>query len=70
MRGPWDLRGLEVFKHLTRAVTYQRGTDSVESAATIGRTEFLVELCIECGTCEQNCPTGAVIFVEPDEPVA
>jgi hypothetical protein len=27
-------------QHMTRAVTYQRGADSVELAATIGRTEF------------------------------
>ncbi len=27
-------------RHMTRTVTYQRGTDSVEIAATIGRTEF------------------------------
>ncbi|MGD2145212.1 MAG: 4Fe-4S binding protein [Anaerolineae bacterium] len=25
-------------------------------------------LCIECGTCEQNCPTGAIIWVESEEP--
>ena len=27
-------------QHLTQTVTYRRGTDSVELAATIGRTEF------------------------------
>lgn len=27
-------------RHMTRMVTYQRGGDSVELAATIGRTEF------------------------------
>lgn len=27
-------------KHMTRTVTYERGTDSVELSATIGRTEF------------------------------
>jgi hypothetical protein len=27
-------------RHLTRTVVYQRGTNSVEIAATIGRTEF------------------------------
>ena len=27
-------------KHMTRTVTYERGTDSVELAATVGRTEF------------------------------
>lgn len=27
-------------QHLTRTVTYQRGTDTVELAATIGRTRF------------------------------
>jgi hypothetical protein len=27
-------------QHMTRTVTYQRGADSVELAATIGRTEF------------------------------
>jgi len=27
-------------RHMTRMVTYQRGGDSVEMAATIGRTEF------------------------------
>lgn len=27
-------------RHMTRMVTYQRGSDSVELAATIGRTEF------------------------------
>jgi NAD-dependent dihydropyrimidine dehydrogenase PreA subunit len=25
-------------------------------------------VCIECGTCEENCPSGAIIFVELDEP--
>jgi len=29
---------------------------------------ILVELCVECGTCEQNCPSEAIIFVESDEP--
>jgi len=35
-----------------------------------GETKCLiqVELCIECGTCEQNCPSGAIIFVEQEEP--
>jgi hypothetical protein len=27
-------------KHMTRTVVYERGTDSVELAATVGRTEF------------------------------
>jgi Fe-S-cluster-containing hydrogenase component 2 len=26
-----------------------------------------VALCIECGICEQNCPSGAIIFVEMEE---
>jgi Fe-S-cluster-containing hydrogenase component 2 len=31
------------------------------------KSYILVDLCIECGTCEQNCPSGAIIWVEPEE---
>jgi len=26
----------------------------------------MIDLCIECGTCEQNCPSGAIIWMEED----
>jgi ferredoxin len=28
-----------------------------------------VELCVECGTCERNCPFDAIIFVDEVEEV-
>jgi Fe-S-cluster-containing hydrogenase component 2 len=41
-------------------------SDAIEEGET--KSLILVELCIECGTCEQNCPAGAIIFVDPEEP--
>jgi len=36
------------------------------NAITEGETQshINVEMCIECSTCEQNCPVQAIIFVE------
>jgi Fe-S-cluster-containing hydrogenase component 2 len=27
-----------------------------------------VAMCIECGTCAENCPADAIIFVDDEEP--
>jgi Fe-S-cluster-containing hydrogenase component 2 len=42
-------------------------SDAIEEDETSCR--ILVELCIECGTCEQNCPSGAIIFVESEDAI-
>ena len=26
-----------------------------------------IEICVECGTCEMNCPSEAIIFMDDDE---
>jgi len=37
-----------------------------------GETQSTIDvtLCIECGTCKQNCPFDAIIFVEETEVAA
>jgi ferredoxin len=37
-----------------------------------GETQSIIdaELCVECGTCERNCPFEAIIFVEDTEVAA
>lgn len=39
------------------------------NAITEGETQshINVELCIECSTCEQNCPVQAIVFMEDAE---
>ena len=39
------------------------------NAITEGETQshINVELCIECSTCEQNCPVQAIVFMEESE---
>lgn len=35
-------------------------------AITEGETQSYIDItiCVECGTCERNCPFSAIIFVE------
>jgi len=35
-----------------------------------GETQSIIDaaLCIECGTCERNCPFEGIIFIEDTEP--
>jgi Fe-S-cluster-containing hydrogenase component 2 len=40
-------------------------SDAIEEGET--KCHISVDLCIECGTCEQNCPSGAIIWVELEE---
>jgi Fe-S-cluster-containing hydrogenase component 2 len=40
-------------------------SDAIEEGET--KCWIMVELCIECGTCEMNCPSGAIIWVEVEE---
>jgi Fe-S-cluster-containing hydrogenase component 2 len=39
------------------------------SAITEGETQSHIDvmICIECGTCQINCPSDAIIFVEETE---
>jgi ferredoxin len=41
-------------------------------AITEGETQSIIDpaLCIECGTCQRNCPFDAIIFVEDTEVTA
>jgi Fe-S-cluster-containing hydrogenase component 2 len=41
-------------------------SDAIEEGET--KCLILVDVCIECGTCEQNCPSGAITFVDLEEP--
>ena len=41
--------------------------DAIEEGET--KCEIDPELCIECGTCEENCISEAIIYVEEEEPV-
>ncbi len=38
-------------------------------AITEGDTQSHIDItiCIECGTCERNCPSSAIIFVSDEE---
>jgi Fe-S-cluster-containing hydrogenase component 2 len=40
-------------------------SDAIEEGET--KCRIIIDLCIECGTCEQNCPSGAIIWVEQEE---
>jgi Fe-S-cluster-containing hydrogenase component 2 len=41
-------------------------------AITEGETQSHIDvsICIECGTCESNCPSDAIIFVDEAEAAA
>jgi Fe-S-cluster-containing hydrogenase component 2 len=41
-------------------------SDAIQEGET--KCEIDIDVCIECGTCEENCPSGAIIFVEMEEP--
>jgi ferredoxin len=41
-------------------------TDAIEEGET--KCEIDIDVCIECGTCEENCPAGAIIYVEELDP--
>jgi heterodisulfide reductase subunit A len=40
-------------------------SDAIEELET--KAHINIDLCIECGTCEMNCPSGAIIFLDLDE---
>ncbi len=40
--------------------------DAIEEGES--QCHITVALCIECGTCEQHCPSGAIMFVDLEEP--
>ena len=41
-------------------------------AITEGETQSHIDvnICIECGTCERNCPSDAIIYVDEAEAAA
>jgi ferredoxin len=41
-------------------------SDAIQEGET--KCEIDIDVCIECGMCEENCPSGAIIFVEMEEP--
>jgi NAD-dependent dihydropyrimidine dehydrogenase PreA subunit len=40
-------------------------SDAIEEGET--KCVIDIDVCIECGTCEENCPSGAIIYVEMEE---
>jgi Fe-S-cluster-containing hydrogenase component 2 len=43
-------------------------SDAITEGET--QTHIDVNLCVECGTCERNCPADAIIYVTEEEAAA